>query len=105
MDLKAGLYRHYKGGIYQVLGLAEHSETGEKLVIYVSLAPLPGPRIRARPVVMWNDELQWPDKIIRPRFFYIGTQIDEESDETKPHTPEVRTPGDHIEDPSPDSEK
>ena len=27
------VYRHFKGGIYQVLSLAEHTESGEKLVI------------------------------------------------------------------------
>ena len=85
MDLKAGLYRHYKGGIYQVLGIAEHSETGEHLVIYVSLAPLPGPRIRARPVHMWNDDIAWPDKVIRPRFSYIGTEIEAEALEKRSH--------------------
>lgn len=28
------MYQHYKGGIYEVLFNATHSETGEKLVIY-----------------------------------------------------------------------
>ncbi|GFN31342.1 DUF1653 domain-containing protein [Paenibacillus xylaniclasticus] len=28
------MYQHYKGGIYEVLFIATHSETGEKLVIY-----------------------------------------------------------------------
>lgn len=27
-------YRHYKGGIYEFLFIAEHSETGEKFVVY-----------------------------------------------------------------------
>ena len=27
-------YKHYKGGIYELLYIAEHSETGDKLVIY-----------------------------------------------------------------------
>ena len=29
-----GLYRHYKGGEYEVLGVARHSETLEPLVVY-----------------------------------------------------------------------
>jgi hypothetical protein len=53
--LLAGKYRHYKGGQYQVLGIGEHTETGERLVVYVALtgANLPGPRIRLRPVMMF----------------------------------------------------
>jgi hypothetical protein len=78
MELKAGLYRHYKGGLYQVIGIAEHSETGERLVVYVSLAPLPGPRIRARPAPMWNTPIVWPDGIERPRFAYVGAELPEE---------------------------
>jgi hypothetical protein len=30
----AGRYRHYKGGEYEVLGAARHSETLEPLVVY-----------------------------------------------------------------------
>ncbi|AJE02237.1 DUF1653 domain-containing protein [Geobacter pickeringii] len=29
-----GLYRHYKGGEYRVIGTARHSETDELLVVY-----------------------------------------------------------------------
>ncbi|MDQ8023535.1 MAG: DUF1653 domain-containing protein [Moraxellaceae bacterium] len=31
---RCGRYRHYKGGEYEVLGLARHSETLETLVVY-----------------------------------------------------------------------
>lgn len=33
-DIKLGLYEHYKGMQYQVLGVCRHSETLEKMVIY-----------------------------------------------------------------------
>ena len=29
-----GVYRHYKGGRYEVIGVARHSETNEPLVVY-----------------------------------------------------------------------
>lgn len=32
-----GIYRHFKGGHYEVLAVATHSETEEKLVIYRQL--------------------------------------------------------------------
>lgn len=32
--IKAGRYRHYKGRDYEVIGIASHSETEEKLVVY-----------------------------------------------------------------------
>ena len=33
-DTPLGLYRHYKGGEYEVLGVARHSETHVPLVVY-----------------------------------------------------------------------
>lgn len=32
--LKPGRYRHYKGNDYEVIGVATHSETAEKLAVY-----------------------------------------------------------------------
>ncbi len=37
MSPSPGRYRHYKGGEYEVLGVARHSETEESLVVYRAL--------------------------------------------------------------------
>ena len=37
MKLKKGLYRHYKGNLYEVLMTAQHSETEEWMVVYKAL--------------------------------------------------------------------
>ena len=37
-EIRSGRYRHYKGGEYEVLGVARHSETLEPLVVYRPLA-------------------------------------------------------------------
>ena len=50
-----GIYQHYKGGKYEVLTMATHSETGEALVLYKSL--LFG-SIYARPLSMWFDVIE-----------------------------------------------
>jgi hypothetical protein len=35
--MKNGIYRHYKGKNYEVLGVAKHSETLEEMVVYKAL--------------------------------------------------------------------
>lgn len=37
VDLPTGIYRHYKGKLYEVIGVAQHSETLEQLVVYRTL--------------------------------------------------------------------
>ena len=37
MEIKLGIYRHYKGNEYEILGTAKHSETLEELVVYRKL--------------------------------------------------------------------
>ena len=50
----AGRYRHYKGGEYELLGAARHSETLEPLVVY-------------RP--LYDDSGWW----VRPHAMFFGT--------------------------------
>ncbi len=50
--IEPGLYRHYKGGIYEVIATALHSETLEETVVYRS--PETG-MYWVRPASMWNE--------------------------------------------------
>ena len=66
MDIKPGLYRHFKGGRYRALLTAKNSENpSESVVIYVSLDH---GTMWARPTTMWVEEVLWPDGTRRPRF-------------------------------------
>lgn len=81
-QLPMGLYQHYKGGIYLVLGIAQHTETKENMVVYVSMEMRPGPRMRARPVYGaegFMDSYRDENGITKgPRFVYLGHQVPEE---------------------------
>ena len=51
-EVKKGIYRHFKGQMYEVIGVAMHSETKEEMVIYRALY---GEKIIwARQISMWN---------------------------------------------------
>jgi len=76
LKLLCGIYKHYKGGLYQVLGVGAHTETDERFVVYISLtgADLPGPRLRVRPLTMFFDKVEWPSGEHAPRFRYVGIE-------------------------------
>ena len=65
MELKLGLYRHYKGGLYEVIGVAKHSETLEDLVVYK--AKNNRDSLWVRPLFMFRETVEIDGKII-PRF-------------------------------------
>ena len=45
-------YKHYKGGTYEIISMATHSETDEKLVVYKSIN---FGSVYVRPLEIWND--------------------------------------------------
>jgi len=53
MTLQSGIYRHYKGQQYRVVGVARHSETEEQLVVYQALYGEYG--LWARPLSMFTE--------------------------------------------------
>jgi hypothetical protein len=64
-----GRYRHYKGGEYEVIGLARHSETLEPMVIYRPLYNDSGLWVRAH--AMFFELIDFEGKA-QPRFAPMG---------------------------------
>lgn len=60
-----GIYRHYKGNLYQVLHTAQHSETEEALVVYRCLYGEYG--VWVRPLSMFSETVEVEGKHV-PRF-------------------------------------
>lgn len=70
MAVQAGRYRHFKGGEYEVLGVATHSESGEQLVVY---RPLYGERgLWVRPLAMFEQRVEVEGREV-PRFAPLDT--------------------------------
>lgn len=73
-DIKIGKYQHYKGGLYEVIGVAHHSETLEELVVYKMLYNKGDYKIGdlwVRPKKMFLETIV-VDSVETPRFKYIG---------------------------------
>lgn len=67
--MKRGVYRHFKGNLYQLLDVARHSETGEKMVIYRALYGERG--LWVRPAAMWDEVIERDGRQYR-RFTYVA---------------------------------
>ncbi len=60
------LYRHYKGGLYVVLGVGRMSEARDQL--YVAYWSVARKTMWFRPLGMFVEEIRWPDGERRQRF-------------------------------------
>jgi len=72
-EVRLGKYRHFKGGLYEVIGTARHSETLEKLVVYKNLYDHPKygrGSIWVRPKEIFLEQVEVDSKKV-PRFKFI----------------------------------
>lgn len=68
LKLQLGIYEHYKGHRYEVLGVGRHSETHEEMVIYRALYG--SHDFWVRPLCLFVDTVSWEGKTI-PRFIRV----------------------------------
>ncbi len=69
MSLEPGIYQHFKGNQYEVIGVACHSETQEPLVVYRPLYGDGG--LWVRPLAMFTETVEREGRA-QPRFEWVG---------------------------------
>jgi hypothetical protein len=75
-ELRPGIYRHYKGNRYEVIGTAIHSETGELVVVYkmlYSTEKYPEGTLWIRPKDMFLEKVEVEGTFV-PRFKFVGKE-------------------------------
>ena len=71
--MKLGIYRHYKGNLYQVLGVGSHTESGEIVVIYQALYDSFG--LWVRPLKMFEETIKIDGKECK-RFTLVSAPLE-----------------------------
>jgi len=71
---KLGIYEHFKGKLYRVIGVAKHSETLEDLVVYEALYENKLSKLWVRPLKMFSETVEKDGKKML-RFKYKGEDI------------------------------
>lgn len=61
--IKLGKYKHFKGQEYEVVAIAKHSETLEKMVVYKALYG--DNEIWVRPLSLWTENVTRDGKTFR----------------------------------------
>lgn len=71
MTVQKGIYQHYKGNEYEVIGIAKHSETGEDMVLYKPLYKTEWADLVVRPISIFMEDVEVNGTMV-PRFKKIG---------------------------------
>ena len=71
--IRAGVYQHYKGGHYLVLGLGRCDENDEPVVVYVRLYGRAGYPMSVRTLRDFRKSVT-VGSVRRPRFTYVGAR-------------------------------
>ena len=70
-DIKLGMYEHYKGKKYKLIGVAKHSETLEDLVVYECQYENKVSKLWVRPLSLFTEKVELNGEFV-PRFKYIN---------------------------------
>jgi len=68
--VKPGIYRHYKGNLYEVIGKVRHSETLENLILYKALYKSEGENLWVRPEKMFFEIITVAGNTVQ-RFVFV----------------------------------
>ncbi len=74
MSLEKGIYKHYKGNLYEVIDVARHSETEEEHVVYRTLYGDYSTWIR--PLAMFTETVQIDGQQV-PRFAFVEAAVEQ----------------------------
>ncbi|MBN9238632.1 MAG: DUF1653 domain-containing protein [Leifsonia sp.] len=72
--MEVGWYRHYRGGLYRVIGVATHTESSEQLVVYESSDG----ELFVRPIEMFAGIVEAPSGELAQRFTLTNSPADQD---------------------------